>query len=513
MPTALLQMSLKVVCEPPTGLQANVVRAYSHFTHEPWTQSPKPVEHHAILFVLCYFHAVVVERSRFGPIGWSRKYPFSFEDLLASADILQHYLEDRPRIVWEDLRFMLGEIMYGGHIVNAWDRRVCLAYLEEYLCQECIEEGVLPGIGLALPTKRSHSETLAAVKENFAALSNTEAPQCYLMSRSCEFRGWLVRSSELLDCLAQGMSASLAAAASVRSDVASGPSTAAADSSSSSGGGDPRVTARLMDILSTLVQIVPEVLSVADIEARLDEDRSPMHQALLQEISRSNRLAAVMRSSIEDVEAVVRGFNVATDTTQGLMDAFVFDRVPDSWLAIWGPTTKGLGAWSRTIVQCSGQLSSFAMDLQIPKAIGLHAVFRPSAILAALMQEAAGRLGCDLECLDLVTEVVRKATGKAVEIGAREGHFFFGASLEGAAWDLNSNSLCDSPAASTELFPMPVLAIRAVSRARVDRSRSYACPVYRNLSRSRESFVVTLHLPTRVAQRTWILKGVALILE
>ena len=512
-PTALLQMSLKVVCEPPTGLQANVVRAYSHFTHEPWTQSPKPVEHHAILFVLCYFHAVVVERSRFGPIGWSRKYPFSFEDLLASADILQHYLEDRPRIVWEDLRFMLGEIMYGGHIVNAWDRRVCLAYLEEYLCQECIEEGVLPGIGLALPTKRSHSETLAAVKENFAALSNTEAPQCYLMSRSCEFRGWLVRSSELLDCLAQGMSASLAAAASVRSDVASGPSTAAADSSSSSGGGDPRVTARLMDILSTLVQIVPEVLSVADIEARLDEDRSPMHQALLQEISRSNRLAAVMRSSIEDVEAVVRGFNVATDTTQGLMDAFVFDRVPDSWLAIWGPTTKGLGAWSRTIVQCSGQLSSFAMDLQIPKAIGLHAVFRPSAILAALMQEAAGRLGCDLECLDLVTEVVRKATGKAVEIGAREGHFFFGASLEGAAWDLNSNSLCDSPAASTELFPMPVLAIRAVSRARVDRSRSYACPVYRNLSRSRESFVVTLHLPTRVAQRTWILKGVALILE
>ncbi|KDD71606.1 hypothetical protein H632_c4701p0, partial [Helicosporidium sp. ATCC 50920] len=36
-------------------------------------------------------------------------------------------------IPWEDLRYMIGEIMYGGHIVEAWDRRQARAYLEQIL--------------------------------------------------------------------------------------------------------------------------------------------------------------------------------------------------------------------------------------------------------------------------------------------------------------------------------------------------------------------------------------------
>lgn len=34
---------------------------------------------------------------------------------------------------WEDLRYLFGEIMYGGHITDDWDRRLCRTYLEEYM--------------------------------------------------------------------------------------------------------------------------------------------------------------------------------------------------------------------------------------------------------------------------------------------------------------------------------------------------------------------------------------------
>ena len=30
-------------------------------------------------------------------------------------------------------RYLFGEIMYGGHITDDWDRRLCITYLQEYM--------------------------------------------------------------------------------------------------------------------------------------------------------------------------------------------------------------------------------------------------------------------------------------------------------------------------------------------------------------------------------------------
>ncbi len=57
-------------------------------------------------------------------------------DLLISADVLYNYLEANNKVPWEDLRYLFGEIMYGGHITDDWDRRLCRTYLEEYLQPE-----------------------------------------------------------------------------------------------------------------------------------------------------------------------------------------------------------------------------------------------------------------------------------------------------------------------------------------------------------------------------------------
>ena len=54
-------------------------------------------------------------------------YPFSLGDLRDSAVCLQNYMENAPgRIPWEDLRYIFGEIIYGGHIVNDFDRLMCV---------------------------------------------------------------------------------------------------------------------------------------------------------------------------------------------------------------------------------------------------------------------------------------------------------------------------------------------------------------------------------------------------
>lgn len=37
------------------------------------------------------------------------------------------------QVPWEDLCYLFGEIMYGGHITNIWDRRLCKSYLQEFM--------------------------------------------------------------------------------------------------------------------------------------------------------------------------------------------------------------------------------------------------------------------------------------------------------------------------------------------------------------------------------------------
>lgn len=69
-----------------------------------------------------------------------RNYPFNLGDLMISVYVLYNYLENNSRVPWEDLRYLFGEIMYGGHITDDWDRRLCRTYLTEYLQPELVSD-------------------------------------------------------------------------------------------------------------------------------------------------------------------------------------------------------------------------------------------------------------------------------------------------------------------------------------------------------------------------------------
>lgn len=54
--------------------------------------------------------------SQFGPMGWNRAYPYNPGDLKDSIAVANNYLEGQATIPWDDLRYLFGEIFYGGHI-------------------------------------------------------------------------------------------------------------------------------------------------------------------------------------------------------------------------------------------------------------------------------------------------------------------------------------------------------------------------------------------------------------
>ena len=52
---------------------------------------------------------------------------------------------------WEDLRYLFGEIMYGGHITDDWDRRLCRTYLEEFMNPDMLDGELYLAPGFPIP--------------------------------------------------------------------------------------------------------------------------------------------------------------------------------------------------------------------------------------------------------------------------------------------------------------------------------------------------------------------------
>lgn len=55
------------------------------------------------------------------------------------------------QVPYDDLRYLFGEIMYGGHITDDWDRRLCRTYLEEFIKPEMMEGELYLAPGFPLP--------------------------------------------------------------------------------------------------------------------------------------------------------------------------------------------------------------------------------------------------------------------------------------------------------------------------------------------------------------------------
>merc|ERR1712072_340703 len=74
-----------------------------------WENSSKQSEFKSIIFALCFFHSVMCERRKFGPMGWNRAYPYNPGDLKDSIAVANNYLEGGSTIPWDDLRYLFGE--------------------------------------------------------------------------------------------------------------------------------------------------------------------------------------------------------------------------------------------------------------------------------------------------------------------------------------------------------------------------------------------------------------------
>jgi len=136
-PVSVLQNGLKLTTEPPRGLKANLKRSYMDFSQNMLEQCDKPELWRKMLFGLAFFHAIVQERRKFGPLGFNIKYEFNESDLDVSCQTLRMFLNlSEDEVPWDALIYVTGQINYGGRVTDDWDRHCLLSILKKYYTPE-----------------------------------------------------------------------------------------------------------------------------------------------------------------------------------------------------------------------------------------------------------------------------------------------------------------------------------------------------------------------------------------
>lgn len=136
-PIGILQRSLKVVTEPPNGLKLNLRNTYFKMRPNTLDSCTHPA-FRSLVYVLAFFHAVVQERRKYDKIGWNISYDFNESDFNVCVQILDTYLTKSQAmhsttIPWNSLKYLIGEVMYGGRVIDDFDRRIVKTYMDEYM--------------------------------------------------------------------------------------------------------------------------------------------------------------------------------------------------------------------------------------------------------------------------------------------------------------------------------------------------------------------------------------------
>ncbi|EKX36467.1 hypothetical protein GUITHDRAFT_97557 [Guillardia theta CCMP2712] len=484
-PMSILQSGLKMTTEPPRGIKPNLTRLLNKFTEPQFERSKKLSKYKKMCFVLCYFHASLLERRKFKNLGWNIPYDFNDSDFDICEDLLVLYLDNYEQTPWEAIRYLIGEANYGGRVTDNWDRRLVTTYLESWYSETLFDT---ENFKLSsLPTYYIPEDgPLQSYKDYVAQLPNFDAPEAFGQHRNADIASQIEDTNEMLEALLMLQPRVIDGSGASREQIVDG-------------------------IATELLEQLPHDMDLDAFMAAKMDDQSALHVVLFQEVERYNLLMRDVRGQLTELKKAIKGTVVMTSDLDEVFVCLFDGRIPNQWLKGY-PSLKPLATWSRDLLDRVKQFSDWGTGTY-PVVYNLGYFTFPTGFLTAVLQNSARRNSVSIDVLswDFVIQV------NEVKEPPREGVYIGGTFLEGAGWDAEATCL-QEPNPMELLISMPVINFKPTESKKKASKGIYQCPCYyypvRTGTRERPSYIITVELRSGKAEADhWIKRGTAMLLS
>ena len=495
-PIGILQRSLKVVTEPPNGLKLNIQSNLIKLTDVDLEKSRHSL-FKPLTYVLAFFHAVIQERRKYGKLGWNISYDFNENDFRVAHSIILTYLEktfdsdDKKKIPWTTLMQLVGEIIYGGRVIDSYDRRVLMTYLQEYM-GDFLTDSFQPfffyrteNFTYQIPYNPTRKSYLDEVEK----LPIKNAPDVYGLHPQAEVDYLTNTATDILRSILQLQP--------LKIDTA----------------GNQSKEASVGYIVDNVKSQLPLLFDVELIIKKYNSP-SPTDVVLLQELDRYNELLTCCLSSLGDLQKALKGEIGMNKTLDDLLLAINNGQLPALWANLAPQTQKPLSSWISHLRKRYQQYQSW-IDNGEPLVMWLSGLHIPEQYLSALVQTACRKNGWPLDRATLFTEVTKFQSPDEIKDHLATGCYVDGLHIEGAWWNLDKSQLSKADSNGKLLQALPIVKITPIESSKVH-SNVYKAPVYITQLRRNAmgvGLVFEAELSTREHESHWILQGVSVVLN
>jgi dynein heavy chain 1, cytosolic len=164
LPPGLLRVCDTMVAQAPSGIKASLQRFLSSIAKDRFDASPI---RNRLYFLLGWVHAVIQERLRFVPDGWTEAYEWTEADANHGLDVMDALAgdaKDPEKLAWDAMRETLRKGVYGGRITEDRDQKVLDALVNSVFCCQAFDVDFLlvPTTGgPTVPEKTSRDDIMS----------------------------------------------------------------------------------------------------------------------------------------------------------------------------------------------------------------------------------------------------------------------------------------------------------------------------------------------------------------
>jgi len=496
-PVSILENGVKIVNEPPAGMKANLNQTYVTMGQDFLDRSRNPMEWRKCLFGLCLFHAVVLERRKFGPLGFNISYGFTQGDCDVGKEQLKLLLDDYDTLPFKVIRVLVTDVNYGGRVTDDWDRRFMSSMIDIFQHPDMFDnEYAFSASGCYKSVEANKIDDYLEAIEQFP---DDAAPEAFGFHSNAEITCATDQANQMLASI-----------------LALQPRTAA-------GGGKSRE-----DIIDELaVDVSQRVEGPYDMEPVMKMHpviyTESMNTVLQQEIVRYNKLLAEMKRSLADIRKALVGQLVMTDELDAMGTAMYNQQIPGNWQSKSYPSLMPFAAWVNDLLKRLEFLNKW-IEFGIPVSFWISGFFFPQGFLVGTLQNYARKYQKPIDTINFETVVLRCKSQAELTEKPEDGCYIWGLFMEGARWNADEFCLDESEpkVLFTEMVPMHLVPTEGKAPIAPGASASskslYAMPVYKILTRAgvlsttghSTNYVCPLEIPTKKDPEHWIRRGVAL---